>query len=84
MLAYREHPGLNERIPEYAIKLGFGMHIGWSIEGLIGSQHKVEASYLSPHVNLASVLEENTKKYGSNFLLSESIYNLLSESFKQK
>ena len=84
ILQYREHQGLNERIPEYAIKLGFGLHIGWSIEGLIGSSHKIDASYLSPHVNLADKLEASTKKYGVNFVLSEALYNLLSKSYQEK
>ena len=61
MLNYREHLGLNQRIPEYKVKLGFGLHIGWSIEGLIGSTHKVDASYLSPHVKLSDELEASTK-----------------------
>jgi hypothetical protein len=84
LLHYREHKELNKRIPEYAIKMGFGLHMGWAIEGLIGSSHKVDASYLSPHVNLASRLEAATKQYGVSFLMSENIYNMLSYSFKKK
>ena len=30
---------------------------GWAIEGAIGSEYKIDASYLSPHVNMASRLE---------------------------
>ena len=25
---------------------------GWAIEGAVGSEYKVDATYLSPHVNL--------------------------------
>ena len=82
ILAYREHPGLNQRIPEYAVKMGFGLHLGWAIEGLIGSTHKIDASYLSPNVNLASRLEAATKQYGVNFLISEIVYSLLSTPYK--
>lgn len=32
--------------------LGLGLHIGWAIEGSIGSNYKIDASYLSPNVNL--------------------------------
>ena len=64
--------------------MGYGLHLGWAIEGLIGSSHKVDASYLSPHVNLASRLEAATKQYGVNFLMSETIYMNLSESFRLK
>ena len=43
---------LLEKEPEYKIKLGFSLHVGWAIEGAIGSDFKIDASYLSPHVNL--------------------------------
>ena len=65
------------------IKLGFGLHIGWAIEGAIGSQFKIDASYLSPNVNLASRLEAATKQYGVNLLMSGTFYELLSETMKK-
>lgn len=30
--------------------MGFGLHFGWAIEGSIGSEYKIDASYLSPNV----------------------------------
>ncbi len=42
--------------PHYQVKMGFGLHIGWAIEGAIGSEYKIDASYLSPNVNMASRL----------------------------
>lgn len=41
--------------------MGFGLHLGWAIEGLIGSSFKIDASYLSPNVNMAARLEAATK-----------------------
>jgi len=32
--------------------MGFGLHFGWAIEGSIGSEYKIDASYLSPNVFL--------------------------------
>lgn len=61
LLKYKEHKGLNERMPNYSVKMGFGMHCGWAIEGAIGSFYKIDASYLSPNVNMASRLEAATK-----------------------
>lgn len=58
---YKDHPGLNERLPDYRVKMGFGLHFGWAIEGAIGSDFKIDASYLSPNVNMASRLEAATK-----------------------
>jgi len=43
------------------VKLGYGLHIGWAIEGAIGSKFKIDASYLSPNVNMAARLETATK-----------------------
>lgn len=45
----------------YEVKMGLGLHFGWSIEGAIGSYYKIDASYLSPNVNMASRLEGATK-----------------------
>jgi len=39
---------MQTRIPNFKVKLGFGMHVGWAIEGMIGSNFKADASYLSP------------------------------------
>ncbi|CAD8196829.1 unnamed protein product [Paramecium pentaurelia] len=67
---YKQHEGLNNRIPNYSVKMGFGLHIGWAIEGAIGSEYKIDASYLSPNVNMASRLEAATKQFGSMILIS--------------
>jgi class 3 adenylate cyclase len=61
LIKYRENEGLNKRMPNYSVKMGFGLHVGWAIEGAIGSFYKIDASYLSPNVNMASRLEAATK-----------------------
>lgn len=61
-------------------RIGSGLHVGWAIEGAIGSPLKIDASYLSPHVNMSEYLESSTKAYGVPLLLSEAFYNLLSAS----
>lgn len=67
---YKENKALNERIPNFQVKMGFGLHVGWAIEGAIGSFYKIDASYLSPHVNMASRLEAATKQFGVPLLIS--------------
>lgn len=62
--------------------MGFGLHVGWAIEGPIGSEYKIDASYLSPHVHMASRLEGATKAYGANMLITDSVYNLMTENKK--
>ena len=49
------------RMKDYKVKMGFGLHYGWGIEGAIGSEFKIDASYLSPNVNMAGKLESSTK-----------------------
>jgi class 3 adenylate cyclase len=39
---------------------------------------QIDASYLSPHVNMASRLEAATKQYGVDILFSEDFFGLLS------
>mmetsp|Transcript_90350 Transcript_90350/g.255856 ORF Transcript_90350/g.255856 Transcript_90350/m.255856 type:complete len:1020 (+) Transcript_90350:208-3267(+) len=75
---YREHPALLARLPNYRVRMGFGLHYGWAIEGAIGSEFKIDASYLSPHVNMASRLETVTKQYQVLILMSEPLAQLCS------
>lgn len=48
-------------MPNYKVDMGFGLHTGWGIEGAIGSNFKIDASYLSPNVNMSSRLEAATR-----------------------
>lgn len=69
---------LYERMPGYKCRIGCGLHFGWAIEGAIGSSKKIDASYISPHVNMSETLEGLTKDYGVPILMSEPFYKLLS------
>jgi class 3 adenylate cyclase len=57
--------------------MGFGLHSGWAIEGAIGSSYKIDASYLSPNVNIASRLDGATKFFGVPLLFSGVLYDML-------
>jgi len=70
MIKYNTHVGLNERMPNYEVKLGLGLHLGYAIEGAIGSYYKIDASYLSPNVRMAERLESSTKYFGVPILIS--------------
>ena len=45
-------------------------------QGAIGSMLKIDASYLSPHVNLAARLETGTHQFGVDILFSEQVFLL--------
>lgn len=78
---YKTNRGLQERIPNYAgVKMGFGLHVGWAIEGPIGSEYKIDASYLGSHVHMASRLEAATKGYGASMLITGDVYNLMTKN----
>eukprot|EP00932_Pfiesteria_piscicida_P018587 SRR837773.5434.p1 GENE.SRR837773.5434~~SRR837773.5434.p1 ORF type:complete len:286 (+),score=98.43 SRR837773.5434:94-858(+) len=80
---YNSHPALLARLPNYRVSLGFGLHYGWAIEGAIGSEFKIDASYLSPHVNMASRLEALTLQYKVLILMSEPLARLCSPEMSQ-
>jgi len=84
MMKYKKHVGLNNRLPNYEVKLGLGMHMGYAIEGAIGSYYKIDASYLSPNVNMSERLEGATKTYGVPILISGSLWDYLSTETQAK
>ena len=47
-------------VPGFKVQLKAGLHSGWVIEGAVGSSHKIDASYLSPHVNMTARIETAT------------------------
>jgi hypothetical protein len=67
---YSQNKQILEKLPDFQVKLGFGLQVGWAIEGAIGSDFKIDASYLSPNVNTASRLEAATKQFGVPLLIS--------------
>jgi len=74
------HPGLVARKHTYRVSLGFGLHCGWAIEGAIGSEYKIDASYLSSHVNMAMGLETVSKYYDVMIIISEALVRACSKS----
>ena len=57
--------------------MGFGLHVGWAIEGAIGSDFKIDASYLSPNVNMSSRLEAATRQFGVHILVSGNLIKIM-------
>ena len=82
LFVYTQNEALNQRMPNYSVKLGFGLHVGYSIEGAIGSMFKIDASYLSPHVDMAGAIQEKTKDYGKQIILSGEFVKYLSPEAK--
>ena len=85
ILKYRNEPRLTRNGTEpFKVSMGFGLHAGWAIEGAVGSKYKVDATYLSPHVNMAARLETSSRQYGVPLLFSHFVEELLSPEVKDK
>ena len=76
--------GDNGSLLNSKIVMSFGLHMGWAFEGAIGSEHKIDVSYLSPNVNLASRLESSTKQYGTLLFVSGQVINRVSEDVRNQ
>merc|ERR1711871_1887560 len=68
----------------FRVHMGVGLNYGWGIEGAIGSEHKVDASYLSPNVNTAARLETANHQFGTKMLISQIVVDMMSESEAKK
>ena len=84
VLGYRNEPRLTLKGTEpFQVRMGFGLHAGWAIEGAVGSLKKVDATYLSPHVNMAARLETSSRQYGVPILISHFTHELFSNDVQK-
>jgi len=60
------------------VQMGFGLHCGKAVQGAIGTQRKLDATYVSDAVEFAEFLESSTKQYGVKMLMSDAFHDLLS------
>jgi class 3 adenylate cyclase len=82
---YREHPGLQQRLrSDCQVRLCFGLHFGWAIEGAVGSDYKIDASYLSPNVQIAEAMSMAAKMYDVSFVSSHEVLKVCSEGIASK
>jgi len=79
---WAQREDVQARLPGFKMAMGFGIHYGWAIECAVGSLEKIDATYLSPHVNMASRLEAATKQYGTQILISGDTYALFSQDIQ--
>lgn len=66
------------------VQMGFGLHAGKAVQGAIGSQRKIDATYVSESVERAEFLESSTKKYGLKMLMSDNFHRLLHPSNRRR
>ena len=67
----------------YTVSMGFGLHYGWAIEGAVGSTQKMDATYLSPHVNMSARLEAATTQFNRKMLVSDVGYKHMTPEYQR-
>lgn len=75
---------LGAGVGTFSVDMRFGMDAGWAVEGAVGSEYKIDATYLSPHVNMAARMMSACKQYGVTILLSEAVQKLMGEVARSK
>jgi class 3 adenylate cyclase len=81
---WRKDFRLGAGVGAFKVSVMYGMDAGWAVEGAVGSEYKIDATYLSPHVNMASRMMSATKQYGVTILLSQAVEELLSKPARGK
>ena len=84
LLAWKNDFRLGAGVGAFSVSMIFGMDAGWAVEGAVGSKYKIDATYLSPHVNMASRMMSACKQYDVSILLSQAVQELMSSTARQK
>lgn len=81
LASYRFHPGIQQRLGKNCrVNVTTGLHYGWAIEGAVGTEFKIDPSYLSPNVSVTEAIEHATKSYHVPVLISQAVIATCSPS----
>lgn len=84
LLTWNDDFRLGAGVGAFTVSLIYGMDAGWAVEGAVGSEYKIDATYLSPHVNMAARMMSACKQYGVSILLSQAVQELMSDAARTK
>lgn len=68
---------LNQRrlaVGEFPLQFGIGIHMGRAIFGPMGNGTRVDHTVIGPAVNIASRVQDLTKRFGFDILISKEFY----------
>mmetsp|Transcript_18182 Transcript_18182/g.32588 ORF Transcript_18182/g.32588 Transcript_18182/m.32588 type:complete len:831 (-) Transcript_18182:1201-3693(-) len=81
--AYKTHPKILSRFgSSFSPSLTISLHNGMALEGVIGSEYKIDPIYLSPQIELAYHMIEISEVYDTSIIMTEDFYGYLSVKAK--
>jgi class 3 adenylate cyclase len=74
LATYPKHPRLQFLLgSRYRVALNIGVHGGWAFEGAMGSEYKIDASYISPNLAITANVEAATQHFRVPLLVTEDV-----------
>eukprot|EP00477_Mikrocytos_mackini_P001564 GAHX01001682.1.p1 GENE.GAHX01001682.1~~GAHX01001682.1.p1 ORF type:complete len:718 (+),score=155.70 GAHX01001682.1:82-2235(+) len=73
---------LNPYLSKENVKIGFGLHLGHCVEGVLGTKYKTDTIHTGRDVEVAELLEEKTKQYNVPLVISRKAFNASDRKIK--